>query len=59
MSERKVRAWAVVDKDGNLAWESDDFPLIRRAKHEATELLQSEFFPGERVVPVTIIVEEK
>lgn len=52
MSEKRVKAWAVVDTDGNLV-ECDGFYEVVSDSENAIKL------DGERVVPVTIVWEEK
>lgn len=56
MTEKRVKAWAVVNARGNMIWELRD-PSIYRTRKEARRVRNPDW--GERVVPVTIIVEEK
>jgi len=56
MSEKRVKAWAVVDDDDNI--EGDAKAMIFRLFRDET--YASAFCePGERVVPVTIVLEEE
>ena len=59
MTEKRVKAWAVVDEHGLIRYYSPDAhgcPYSTfQTRREARTARQ---FPGERVVPVTIIVEE-
>ena len=59
MTSKRVKAWAVVDARGELQWcDAPEHPMIRRTEAEAVSDLEDSF-PGERVVPVVILVEEK
>ena len=52
MSERKVRAWAVVDSTGTpVAW-NGCYDVVTDAENAIPDV-------GERVVPVTIQVEDE
>ena len=55
---KEIKAWAVVDKRGRLVWDADEFPLIKRVKRQAVESLNLQAYPGERVVRVTVRIEE-
>jgi hypothetical protein len=55
MTSKRVKAWAVVTERGSL-WSGFQDALIFRTK-KAAEFMVSDSM-GERVVPVTIIVEE-
>lgn len=56
---KTIKAWAVVDKRGELQWcDAPEHPMIRRTEAEAASDLE-DAFPGERVVPVTITVEDE
>lgn len=57
MTEKRVKAWAVLTGRGELAWD-DSQPIIMRTQKEADDFLAPGLYPGERAVPVTIIVEE-
>ena len=58
MSEKRVKAWAVVNKRGDIAWASDGLAAIFRDESAAINDLDPECFPGERVAPVEIIIKE-
>ena len=51
---KSVKAWAVVNKDGELRTYCDEYEIGNK-RDELLVLVEL----GERVVPVTIIVEEK
>ena len=55
---KRVKAWAVVDKRGYIAWASDGLAAIFRDKDAATNDLDPECFPGERVAPVEIVYKD-
>jgi len=59
MTEKRVKAWAIIGKLGNLVFDADEQAVIYKRKKTADEALEPEYFPSERVVTVTIIVEEK
>ena len=58
MSEKRVKAWAIMGKRVNLVFDADEQAVIYRRRKTADEAIEPEYFPGERVVRVTIIVEE-
>lgn len=59
MSERRVRAWAVVDKHGDLLKSIAHDGRYPYAIYDSGMGLAYDEAEGERVVTVTIIVEEK
>ncbi len=58
MTSKRVKAWAIMGKRGNLVFDADEQAVIYRRRKTADEAIEPEYFPGERVVRVTIIVEE-
>jgi len=59
MTEKRVKAWAVVDKDGDIVTAPSRYSmdmLICKSAERCEEWKVNR--PGERVVPITIIVEE-
>lgn len=55
MSEKRVKAWAVVNARGKMVWELRD-PSIYRTRKEARRVRMADY--GERVVPVEIVYKE-
>lgn len=56
---KRVKAWAIMSKRGSIVFDADEQAVIYKRKKTADEALEPEYFPSERVVTVTIIVEEK
>lgn len=56
MTEKRVKAWAVVNARGKMVWELRD-PSIYRTRKEARRVRMADY--GERVVPATIVYEEE
>lgn len=56
MSDKSVKAWAVVDRRGRPI-AAGGYVIAFKKKSDATDYKQERF--GERVVRVTIIVEEE
>ena len=52
---KECKVWGIVDKDGYLVWDDDGHAIVRKTKVEAVNEL---YFPGERVVRVTVRIEE-
>lgn len=56
---KRVKAWAIVSRRGNLVFDADNQAVIYKTRRVANEALEPEYFPGERVVPVVIEYEEE
>lgn len=56
---KRVKAWAIMSKRGSIVFDADEQAVIYKRRKTADEAIEPEYFPGERVVTVTIIVEEK
>ena len=59
MTEKRVKAWAIMSKCGSIVFDADEQAVIYKRRKTADEALEQEYFPSERVVTVTIIVGEK
>lgn len=58
MSKKRVKAWAVVDKDGAI--QDGNYGIILRTYTDyAYACAMAIDADGERVVPVTIVLEEE
>ena len=57
MSDKRVKAWAVVDKRGNVVSDAIGMFCTYKTKHFAKR--DCVFDEGERVVRATIIVEDE
>lgn len=55
MTEKRFKAWAVVNARGKMVWELRD-PSIYRTRKEARRVRMADY--GERVVPVEIVIKE-
>lgn len=57
MTSKRVKAWAVVDADGELKVPPVNYYCVAPTKLAAQKIFM--LLEGERVVPVTIVLEEK